>query len=60
VVPRDTLLREVWAYKRPVATRTIDAHIALLRSKLEDDPASPRYILTVRKAGYRIDQRPPS
>jgi two-component system OmpR family response regulator len=50
----------VWGYKRPVATRTVDAHNALLRGKLEADPASPRHILTVRKAGYRIDQRPPS
>ena len=55
VVPRDTLLLEVWGYKRPVATRTVDAHIALLRAKLEDDPASPRHILTVRKAGYRLN-----
>jgi DNA-binding response OmpR family regulator len=55
VVHRDQLLREVWGYKRSVPTRTVDAHIALLRGKLEDDPARPRYLLTVRKAGYRLD-----
>jgi DNA-binding response OmpR family regulator len=59
VVPRDALLREVWGYKRAVATRTVDAHIALLRSKIEDDPGSPRHILTVRKAGYRLEAGPP-
>ena len=55
VVRRDELLREVWGYKRAVPTRTVDAHIAILRSKLEDDPAHPRFLLTARKAGYRLD-----
>jgi DNA-binding response OmpR family regulator len=55
VARRDELLRDVWGYKRPVPTRTVDAHMALLRSKLEPDPAQPRYLLTVRKAGYRLD-----
>jgi two-component system response regulator RegX3 len=36
-------------------TRTVDTHVAELRRKLEDDPANPRYIITVRKSGYRID-----
>jgi DNA-binding response OmpR family regulator len=56
VVRRDQLLREVWGYKRAVPTRTVDAHIAILRGKLEDEPARPRYLLTVRKAGYRLDR----
>jgi DNA-binding response OmpR family regulator len=55
VVRREELLREVWGYKRAVPTRTVDAHVALLRSKLEDDPAHPRFLLTARKAGYRLD-----
>ena len=54
VVRREELLREVWGYKRAVPTRTVDAHMALLRSKLEDDPAHPRFLLTARKAGYRV------
>jgi len=41
VVQRDQLLQEVWGYKRPVPTRTVDAHVASLRAKLEDDPATP-------------------
>ena len=54
VVDRGTLLTEVWGYKRPVPTRTVDTHVANLRAKLEDDPAHPCHILTVRKVGYRL------
>jgi len=49
------LLREVWGHSARVLTRTVDTHVAELRRKLEDDPAHPRHILTVRKAGYRFD-----
>jgi DNA-binding response OmpR family regulator len=49
------LLQEVWGYREDVASRTLDTHIAELRRKLEPDPASPRHILTVRKAGYRLE-----
>ena len=55
VVRRGELLREVWGYKRAVATRTVDTHIAKLRTKLEADPARPMHILTVRKVGYRLE-----
>ena len=54
IVPRLDLLRDVWGYDAEVVSRTVDTHVAELRRKLEDDPANPRYILTVRKAGYRI------
>jgi len=54
IVPRLDLLRDVWGYDAEVVSRTVDTHVAELRRKLEDDPAHPRYILTVRKAGYRI------
>jgi DNA-binding response OmpR family regulator len=54
VVRRDELLREVWGYKRSVPTRTVDAHVALLRSKIEANASEPQYLLTVRKAGYRL------
>jgi two-component system alkaline phosphatase synthesis response regulator PhoP len=53
-VSRLNLLQQVWGYSSAVVTRTVDTHIAELRRKLEDDPSSPRYILTVRKMGYRI------
>lgn len=54
IVARLDLLRDVWGYDAEVVSRTVDTHVAELRRKLEDDPANPRYILTVRKAGYRI------
>jgi two-component system, OmpR family, alkaline phosphatase synthesis response regulator PhoP len=54
LVTRTELLREVWGYNGGVMSRTVDTHIAELRRKLEPDPANPRYILTVRKAGYRL------
>jgi DNA-binding response OmpR family regulator len=37
-----------------VTTRTVDAHVAELRRKLEEDPADPKHILTVWKVGYRL------
>jgi DNA-binding response OmpR family regulator len=55
VAPRLELLREVWGHQAAVVTRTVDTHIAELRRKLEDDPSSPRHILTVRKVGYRLE-----
>ena len=48
------LLRRVWGYPSAVVTRTVDTHVAELRRKLEDDPARPQHILTVRKVGYRL------
>jgi DNA-binding response OmpR family regulator len=56
VVSRTDLLRDVWGYGDDVVTRTVDTHVAELRRKLEDDPASPRWIVTVPKAGYRLEQ----
>jgi two-component system alkaline phosphatase synthesis response regulator PhoP len=53
VVSRAELMREVWGYQTDVLSRTVDTHVAELRRKLEDDPARPAHILTVRKAGYR-------
>jgi two-component system response regulator MtrA len=55
VVTRQELLREVWGHLGAISTRTVDAHIAELRRKIEDDPAAPRFIATVTKSGYRFD-----
>jgi len=55
VASRIELLKEVWGHQAEVMTRTVDIHIAELRRKLEDDPATPRHILTVWKAGYRLE-----
>lgn len=54
IASRLDLMRHVWGWSDAVITRTIDTHIAELRRKLEDDPAKPRLILTVRKVGYRL------
>jgi two-component system alkaline phosphatase synthesis response regulator PhoP len=51
---RAELLREVWGYRDCVISRTLDTHVGELRRKLEHDPARPRHIVTVRKAGYRL------
>jgi DNA-binding response OmpR family regulator len=53
-VSRIALLKLVWGYPSAVVTRTVDTHVAELRRKLEEDPARPRHILTVRKLGYRL------
>ena len=56
VATRQELMREVWGHRAVVVSRTVDTHIAELRRKLERDPAEPRHILTVRKAGYRLER----
>jgi DNA-binding response OmpR family regulator len=53
-VSRHDLLRTVWGYDRSVTTRTVDAHIAELRRKIEANAAEPRHIITVHKVGYRL------
>ena len=55
VATRHELLKEVWGYDSGVTTRTVDVHVFELRRKLEVDPGSPRFIVTVWKAGYRFD-----
>ena len=54
VVTRDELLDEVWGYEKFPTTRTVDNHIAQLRSKIEENPADPRYLLTVHGIGYKL------
>ncbi|HEX2095411.1 MAG TPA: response regulator transcription factor [Longimicrobiaceae bacterium] len=56
VASRLELMREVWGHRAAVVSRTVDTHIAELRRKLERDPARPRHILTVWKAGYRLER----
>ena len=54
VVSRDDLLNGVWGYESYPNTRTVDVHIALLRSKLEDNPSAPRRLITVHGMGYKL------
>lgn len=52
VLKRDFLLENIWGYEAEIDTRTVDVHIRYLRQKIEENPAQPRYIETVRGVGY--------
>jgi len=52
-VSRGELLQHVWRVSAASETRAVDVAIAALRGKLEQDPASPRIIVSVRGVGYR-------
>ena len=54
---RDQLLERVWGYDYAGETRTVDVHVHWLRSQVEDDPGTPRFIHTVRGVGY-VFRRP--
>ena len=54
VITRDQLLDAVWGYDNMPFTRTVDTHIAKLRKKIEDDPANPRYLITLHRLGYKF------
>ena len=57
VVSRERLMRDVWDTAWFGSTKTLDMHISVLRRKLGDDAAQPRYIRTVRGVGFRFDSR---
>ena len=54
IVPRSRLLQDVWLVHPKSESRTIDVHITSLRKKIENNPAHPRWIRTVRGKGYRF------
>lgn len=54
VLSRDQLLERVWGYDYLGDSRLVDAHIRRLRVKVEDQPDEPRFILTVRGIGYKL------
>lgn len=54
VVTREQLLDQVWDYENAPFTRTVDMHVAKLRKKIEDDPARPRFLVTVHGLGYKF------
>lgn len=56
VMSREVLLDKVWGYEYAGDSRTVDVHIRWLREKVEDDPANPRHIKTVRGIGYRLER----
>ncbi len=53
VATREELLQNVWGLEGGTLSRTVDVHIAGLRKKIEADPRYPRFLLTVKGAGYK-------
>ncbi len=56
VLPRETLIDRVWGSDYVGDTKTLDVHVKRLRSKVEDDPASPTRIVTIRGLGYKYER----
>ena len=54
VVTRNRFLLEIWGEDPLVGDRTVDTHVLNLRKKIEPRPGRPRYLLTVRGAGYKL------
>ncbi|MBV7337661.1 response regulator transcription factor [Chloroflexi bacterium TSY] len=55
VVSREQILKTVWGQGYMSNSRTLDVHIRWLREKIEQDPANPKRIITMRRIGYRFD-----
>lgn len=53
-VSRDALLENVWRYEFSTNTRTVDVHISKLRSKIEEHPDDPKYLVTLHGVGYML------
>ena len=56
VLPRDVLIDRVWGSDYVGDTKTLDVHIKRLRTKVEDDPAQPTRIVTIRGLGYKYEK----
>jgi len=56
VLPRETLIDRVWGTDYVGDTKTLDVHIKRLRAKIEDDPANPTRIVTIRGLGYKFER----
>jgi DNA-binding response OmpR family regulator len=54
VLSKETILRDVWHHRTKLQTNTLEFHITSLRRKIEVDPHRPKHLLTVRKAGCRL------
>ena len=54
LVTREELLENVWNLDGETLSRTVDVHIAGLRKKIEADPRYPRFLLTIKGAGYKL------
>jgi DNA-binding response OmpR family regulator len=52
------MLEDVWGLREDTDTRALDNFIVRLRRYIEDDPAKPQHLLTVRGVGYRFESFP--
>jgi DNA-binding response OmpR family regulator len=57
VFDRRQILDLVWGHETDVDPRTIDVHVRRLRAAIERDPARPELIVTIRRVGYKFDER---
>jgi two-component system response regulator RegX3 len=55
VLTRGQLIDRVWGSDYVGDTKTLDVHVKRLRAKLEPDPGEPKYLVTVRGLGYKLD-----
>ncbi len=55
VLTRGQLIDRVWGSDYVGDTKTLDVHVKRLRAKIEPDPAAPRYLVTVRGLGYKLE-----
>lgn len=55
VLTREVILEKVWGWDYFGDSRTVDVHVRWLREKIEEKPAEPKRIITVRSAGYRFE-----
>jgi two-component system, OmpR family, response regulator RegX3 len=55
VLTRGQLIDRVWGSDYVGDTKTLDVHVKRLRAKIEPDPAQPKYLVTVRGLGYKLD-----
>ena len=58
VLTRAQLIERVWGSDYVGDTKTLDVHVKRLRSKIEQDPAHPQYLITIRGLGYKFDSNP--
>jgi two-component system response regulator RegX3 len=59
VLTRSQLIDRVWGADYFGDTKTLDVHVKRIRGRIEDDPAEPRLLQTVRGLGYRFEDLPP-
>ncbi|MCD6356732.1 MAG: response regulator transcription factor [Anaerolineaceae bacterium] len=55
ILSREQILKDVWGWDYFGNSRTVDVHIRWLRKKIEENPAEPQRIITIRSAGYRFE-----